>query len=185
MGKGSRAILHHSRPPDLSNEALAVLAEAAQDNLPELAVATGLNPPRDPWSIGAMTPAGPLKSASNEITHWNSASSIASRWGHQPDFSGGFPARILIPPCRDQNPCLVSVLVEDADRLLKLMLRQSRVQRRRLTWIAAVARDARIGADRDELPRAPARVDHERLNPVIFIGGRQPYRRRPPIAPGS
>src|SRR2546427_6806295 len=27
-----------------------------------------------------------------------------SRWGHQPDFSGGFPARILIPPCRDQNP---------------------------------------------------------------------------------
>ncbi len=41
-----------------------------------------------------------------------------SRWGHQPDFSGSFPTRILIPPCRDQNPHLAPRLVEDADDLL-------------------------------------------------------------------
>src|SRR5213593_3602426 len=55
-----------------------------------------------------------------------------SRWGHQPDFSGGFPARILIPPCRDQNPRLAPRLVEDADDLLQLVLRDPRVHRRRL-----------------------------------------------------
>src|SRR6266850_4413811 len=55
-----------------------------------------------------------------------------SRWGHQPDFSGGFPVRILIPPCRDQNPRLVPRLVEDADDLLQLVLRDPRVHRRRL-----------------------------------------------------
>src|SRR2546426_12234887 len=55
-----------------------------------------------------------------------------SRWGHQPDFSGGFPARILIPPCRDQNPRLAPRLVEHADDLLQLVLCDSCVHRRRL-----------------------------------------------------
>jgi hypothetical protein len=55
-----------------------------------------------------------------------------SRWGHQFDFSGGFPVRILIPPCRDQNPRLAPRLVEDADDLLQLVLRDPRVHRRRL-----------------------------------------------------
>src|SRR3989442_2374029 len=54
------------------------------------------------------------------------------RWGHQPDFSGGFPARILIPPCRDQNPRLAPRLVEHADDLLQLVLCDSCVHRRRL-----------------------------------------------------
>src|SRR5713101_2770589 len=53
-------------------------------------------------------------------------------WGHQTDFSGGFPARILIPPCRDQNPRLAPRLVEHADDLLQLVLRDSCVHRRRL-----------------------------------------------------
>ena len=55
-----------------------------------------------------------------------------SRWGHQPDFSGSFFARILIPPCRDQNSCFGALVVEHADYLLELVLCQSRVQRRRL-----------------------------------------------------
>ena len=57
---------------------------------------------------------------------------VESRWGHQFDFSGGFPARILIPPCRDQNPCLAPRLVKDADDLPQLVLRDPRVHRRRL-----------------------------------------------------
>src|SRR5438128_5459422 len=39
---------------------------------------------------------------------------------------------ILIPPCRDQNPRLAPRLVEDADDLLQLVLRDPRVHRRRL-----------------------------------------------------
>ncbi len=68
----------------------------------------------------------------------NSLTGVA-RWGHHLDFAAVLRPRILIPPCRDQNPCLVPFLVEHADRLLELVLRQSRVQRRRLnvgvTWV--------------------------------------------------
>ena len=55
-----------------------------------------------------------------------------SRWGHQPDFSGGFPVWILIPPCRDQNHFLAPRPIKGADDLLQIRMRQAGVDRRRL-----------------------------------------------------
>ena len=50
-----------------------------------------------------------------------------SRWGHQPDFSGGFLVWILIPPCWDQNHFLAPRPIKCADDLLQIRMRQARV----------------------------------------------------------
>src|SRR5262249_6393936 len=55
-----------------------------------------------------------------------------SRWGHHSKFSSDFAPRILIPPCRDQNPSLLPRRIKGADDLLQVRLRQPRVDRRRL-----------------------------------------------------